>query len=131
MKKTFLLLLLLSSCEAFADFSGQWANDDSASSNYLMDLIETGDHISGRYCFVTNNGNRIDCTEQDDGNNITGTITNGKAYISFDSTFGGRGTAVLTLKDDNLICHFEDKTPFIEANMSVPDQIVMQKNLSQ
>lgn len=47
--------------------------------------------------------------------------------MSFDSTFGGTGKAFLIIKNDNLIYHIKDKQPFAEANMSVPDEIIMKK----
>lgn len=124
--RKYILLLLFISYGALAGFGGHWESDNKSSS-YIIDLVETGDHVSGKYCFITNNGNRIDCTEQSDNDNITGTIVNGKALISFDSTFGGKGTAILSIDGDKLIYHVEDKMPFIEANMSVPDRIIMSK----
>lgn len=123
----YLLALLFISFGTMACFGGHWESE-SKSGTYTIVLTETGDHASGKYCFITNNGNRIDCAEQDDEDNITGTIVNGKAQVSFDSTFGGAGKASFIIKKDGeLIYHIEDKKPFIEANMSVPDEITLKK----
>ena len=124
--KRCLYLLVIISFGTLASFDGIWISERESSS-FTIDLTETGDHISGKYCFITNNGNRIDCAEQDDEDNITGTIVNGKAQVSFDSTFGGTGKASFIIKDGELIYHIEDKKSFIEANMSVPDQIILKK----
>ncbi|NLS54065.1 hypothetical protein [Hafnia alvei] len=124
--KKYLFALLFISFGSMACFGGHWESE-SKTSTFTIDLTETGNHISGKYCFITNNGNRIDCSEQDDDDNIRGTVTNGKAQVSFDSTFGGTGKASLIIKNDDLIYYIKDKKPFVEENMSVPDKIVMKK----
>ncbi|MFI8418640.1 hypothetical protein ACQKDS_19770 [Serratia sp. NPDC078593] len=122
----FYSLLLMMLFYTLADFGGGWVSEGK-SSTYTVHLTEVGNHIFGKYCFITNNGNRIDCAKQDDDDNIAGDIFDRHAQISFDSTFGGAGKAVLTPKEDNLIYHFTDKSPFVYANMSVPDEIVMKR----
>lgn len=109
-----------------ASMTGHWENVDS-SSTFTIDLVQTENHVSGKYCFITNNGNRIDCAEKDDDDNIKGEIKNGEAKIQFESTFGGDGTATAKMSKNRLIYTIEDKAPFVQANMSVPDKIELSK----
>lgn len=106
--RKYLFSLLFISFGSMAHFGGHWQSE-SKSGTSTIDSNETGDHVSGKYCFITNNGNRIDCAEQDDEDNITGTIVNGQAKESFDSAYGGKGKASFIIKDGELIFHIEDK----------------------
>lgn len=83
--------------------------------------------MTGKYCFITNNGNRIDCAEKDDDDNVHGVVKDGGADIKFESTFNGEGTASAEIKDNKLIYIIKDKAPFIQANMSVPEVIEFNK----
>lgn len=124
--KKLLVILLLISFSSMAGMTGHWEKV-SKSSSFIIDLVQSGEHVSGKYCFITNNGNRIDCPEKNDEDNISGTINNGVANIKFESTFGGSGVAVAKLNKNKLIYSIKNKTPFIEANMSVPDEIELGK----
>ncbi|WP_426448555.1 hypothetical protein [Siccibacter colletis] len=79
--------------------------------------------------FLTNNGNRIDCTDEDDIN-IIGVINNNIATVTFDSTFGGKSKATLTVINDSLTYSIKDKSPFVEANMSAPNEIIFNRVIS-
>ncbi|MDQ2256486.1 hypothetical protein [Enterobacter soli] len=65
--------------------------------------------------------------EQDDEDNISGSIKSGVANVQYESTFGGQGRATIELKDKKMIYIIDDKTPFIQANMSVPNKIQLTK----
>ncbi|MBW4927230.1 hypothetical protein KZW02_27255, partial [Klebsiella pneumoniae] len=67
-----LLFLLFISFHSMASFSGHWVNE-SESQSLTLDLFENGTHLTGKYCFITNDGNRIDCAEDND-RNINGII---------------------------------------------------------
>lgn len=106
--------------------TGHW-EQIGKSNSFTMDLFQTGNHVTGKYCFITNNGDRIDCAENDDDDNIHGDIKNGVADIKFESTFDGKGTASAEIKNNKLIYTIKDKTPFTQANMSVPTVIEFNK----
>jgi hypothetical protein len=126
--KNILLVLLFISFKLMANYSGHWGNNSNNSSLSLY-LTELDKSIVGRYCFITNNGNRIDCAE-DDEVNIKGEITSdNKVEVFFDSTFGGKGKATLHKQGEDLIFIIDDYSPFIKANMSV-SKIINFKNVS-
>ncbi|EPF6109374.1 hypothetical protein R2970_001854 [Enterobacter cloacae] len=123
MKK--LLLLVFISFHSMATFSGHWVDEDNSQS-LTLDLIESGTHLTGKYCFITNNGNRIDCAEGDE-ENINGVIKNNVGVVSFESTFGGTGEAILSVAKEILTYTIVDSTPFTNANMSMPKVIFFKK----
>lgn len=120
-----LLLLILTSFYSEAYFSGHWVNE-SNSQSLTLNLIEDSSHILGNYCFITNNGNRIDCSEGND-RNIDGVVKDNIGAVSFVSTFGSIGEATLSIKNDTLIYTITNYTPFISANMSVPKVIYFKR----
>lgn len=124
-----IILLLFVSFSALAGFSGHWGNHGD-SSDLTIELIEVRGHISGRYCFITNKGNRVDCAEEGDMN-TRGIINNNIATVTFMSTFGGTGKATLTINNDKLIFVLKDNKPFVEANMSVPAMIVFDRIITE
>lgn len=111
---------------SMANMTGHWESV-SKSSSFVLDMVQAGEHVSGKYCFITNNGNRIDCAEKDDVDNISGEIKNGVAVITFESTYGGEGKATAKVNNKNLTYTINDKSPFTQANMSVPDEIKFEK----
>lgn len=109
--------------------TGHWEKMGKSNS-FTMDLFQTGNHVTGKYCFITNNGNRIDCAEKDDDDdddNVHGYVIDGVADIKFESTFAGEGTASAEIKNNKLIYTIKDKTPFVQANMSLPTVIQFNK----
>jgi hypothetical protein len=66
-------------------------------STLTLQLAESGNRITGSYCYISQRGNRIDCPE-DDERNLSGTIAGNRANVEFNSSFGGRRTAVLEIK---------------------------------
>lgn len=124
--KKILLALLFASSSSMACMTGHWEEKDKSNS-FTIDLVQTGSHVTGKYCFITNNGNRIDCAEKDDDDNVHGDVKDGVADIKFESTFDGEGTASAEIKGNKLIYTIKDKAPFIQANMSVPEVIEFNK----
>jgi hypothetical protein len=124
MKNLFFLLFFVA-FHSIASFSGHWVND-SNSQSLTLDLIEKGNDVYGRYCFITNNGNRIDCAESGDVN-IKGVVKNNVGIVIFESIFGGSGKATLSIIDGILSYAINDYSPFVEANMSVPKVISFKK----
>jgi hypothetical protein len=62
-----------------------------------------GQKINGSYCYITQNANRIDCPT-DDENNLKGVITDNRANVIFNSSFGGeQGHAKLEVVGDKMI----------------------------
>ena len=123
--KQILLLLIFISFHSIASFSGHWVYENKSQS-LTLDLIEDGTHLTGKYCFITNNGNRIDCAE-DNGINIKGVIKNNVGVVFFESSFGGTGEATLSIEKDILIYTINNSTPFVDSNMSVPKVIFFKK----
>lgn len=83
--KKILLALLFASSSSMACMTGHWEKKDKSNS-FTIDLFQTGSHVTGKYCFITNNGNRIDCAEKDDDDNVHGVVKDGGADIKFEST---------------------------------------------
>ncbi|EFR2125007.1 hypothetical protein H0537_004180 [Salmonella enterica] len=76
--------------------------------------------------FITNHGNRIDCSEGND-RNINGVIKDNVGVVDFKSTFGGIGQATISIERDLLKYTITNPTPFVNANMSVPKVILFKK----
>lgn len=120
-----LLFVLFLSFHAMANFSGHWESE-GRSYSLTLDLIESGRDLTGRYCFITNNGSRIDCAGDGDVN-MHGLIKNNIAIVSFESTFGGVGKATLSISNGIITYTIDDYTPFVDANMSVPKVINLKR----
>lgn len=73
----------LFSSSSMACMTGRW-EQIGKSNSFTMDLFQTGNHVTGKYCFITNNGNRIDFAEKDDDDdNVHGDVKDGVADINF------------------------------------------------
>lgn len=80
---------------AESNFTGRWEGEDAGQSTLNLSLNQTGNVLTGTYCYITQAGNRIDCPV-DEEKNIHGLVKNGKAEIVFDSSFRGKnGRATL------------------------------------
>jgi hypothetical protein len=94
-------------------FSGEWEyveyvpGSAKPYSTFDIKLTQSRDGtIHGAYCFITQNGNRIDCDPDGVANNIIGHLTEDsrKAQVRFYSFFGAKGgEAELMRTDNNLI----------------------------
>ncbi|MCU5771748.1 hypothetical protein N5923_08760 [Erwiniaceae bacterium BAC15a-03b] len=100
--------LFLSSPALAQNYSGTWSgdiNDDDGSpySSLTLKLRQQGQQISGTYCYITQNGGRIDCPD-DETENLHGTVTAQSAVVNFDSSFGGKnGKSELRFNGDKLL----------------------------
>ncbi|MDF7659601.1 hypothetical protein PUG81_11515 [Erwiniaceae bacterium L1_54_6] len=121
---TLLISLFPFFCCASDMFSGHWSgadsNDDGTPySTLTLKIHQSGNRISGQYCFITQNGNRIDCPT-DDEENLHGVIKDNKAKVTFDSSFGGKGgVALLLLHDSKLSWHLKNEPQ--QGNFYAPD----------
>jgi len=109
---SYLILLytfLSPSSFALENFTGKWYgevfydNKKIPESTFELQLIQNLQKVSGRYCFITKYGNRIDCVN-DDEINIKG-VAQSKyiSLVTFNSSFGGKdGKAKLTIEGDHL-----------------------------
>ncbi|WP_148669109.1 hypothetical protein [Burkholderia pyrrocinia] len=109
------VLMILKSGLAFANdqsFSGSWSFKEVVTgqskpySTFVVKINEDGaGNISGSYCFITRNGNRIDCSP-DGEHNISGRAEDrkNKALVNFYSFFGATGgVAEITLEGERLL----------------------------
>ncbi|MDI9764945.1 hypothetical protein QM327_00020 [Pantoea dispersa] len=112
-KACFFSMILLSFAApvwAAIDFNGEWSgavgNENSFDYSTLnIKLRQVDGKVVGRYCYITNSGNRIDCPDGDE-NNLHGVVKNNKANVKFDSVFGGEnGEAELTLNNNAMLWH--------------------------
>lgn len=125
--KKILFILAFISFHSMANFSGHWVNENDSQS-LTLDLVEDSTHLAGKYCFITNHGNRIDCSEGND-RNINGVIKDNVGVVDFKSTFGGIGQATISIERDLLKYTITNLTPFVNANMSVPKVILFKKTV--
>lgn len=108
---------------AESNFTGRWEGEDAGQSTLNLSLNQTGNVLTGTYCYITQAGNRIDCPG-DEENNIHGLVKNGKAEIKFDSSFGGKnGRATLELDGVKMKWHLI-KAP-VNGNYYAPDKYVL------
>lgn len=103
------------------DLSGCWGFDNKSSS-YDLSINEKDGKISGSYCFINSNGNKIDCDK--DASLINGKVSNDLAVVSF----GGSGKGKLEYKNGILILQMIDAKPFDDFNMHIPRKIKLSKS---
>ncbi|MFW7213780.1 hypothetical protein [Enterobacter sp. BNK-22] len=83
-------------------FDGVWTGGVGNDSTLTLQLAESGNRITGSYCYISQRGNRIDCPEEDE-RNLSGTIAGNRADVEFNSSFGGAGgRAVLEIKGSEM-----------------------------
>lgn len=89
-------------------FVGEWDwSSSSGTMTFSIDLKEKDGKIYGQYCAVAQNGNKIDC-DNEENNNIHGIVDDsGKSsFVNFHSFFGAKdGGAILRVVDGYLIWH--------------------------
>jgi hypothetical protein len=97
-------------------------------STLTLRLAESGNRITGSYCYISQKGNRIDCPE-DDERNLSGTIAGNRANIEFNSSFGGPGgRAVLAIKGSEM--EWRLVTPPQKGNDYAPLRYTLRKAAS-
>ncbi|MCC8172032.1 MAG: hypothetical protein LIP00_09680, partial [Parabacteroides sp.] len=116
MKKVFFLILLYSfvsvSCNKtpkagdtkINDFVGKWSYS-AEDETLTLDLELTKDNgIVGKYCNIACNGNRIDCSPEDE-KNVTGVFKTDTLYLKFSGFYdeSARGEAKLYKENDSCI----------------------------
>lgn len=106
-------------------FDGVWTGESGTDSTLTLRLVESGDRISGSYCYISQRGNRIDCPAEDE-RNLSGTIAGNRANVKFDSTFGGvDGQAVLEINASKM--EWRLVTPPQKGNYYAPLRYTLNK----
>lgn len=109
-------------------FDGEWDGEVENDSSLTLRLAESGNHITGSYCYISQKGNRIDCPE-DDKRNLSGTIAGNHANVEFNSSFGGvGGRAVLEIKGREM--EWRLVTPPQKGNYYAPLRYTLRKAAS-
>ncbi len=97
-----LAILLLTGCgsapaQPAADFTGHW---EGLSSNFILDLTQTGGQLQGSHSAVAQQGNKIDSLDKSLEGNIKGQV----ATVKFQSSFStNSGEAQISFIDPNTI----------------------------
>ncbi|WP_423394961.1 hypothetical protein [Burkholderia sp. LMG 21824] len=116
-------------------FVGEWDwSNSSGTMTFSIDLKKQGGRIYGQYCAVAQNGNKIDCDDEESPN-IDGVIGgDGKsAVVNFNSFFGAKnGEAFLRMVGGRLIWHVvrnpsEGEFYAPKDAILVPHQFMMKK----
>lgn len=123
MKLIFVIVSFIFSLSVYADVTGQWECNTCGETSVKLTLNEKDRNVSGSYCFISNNGNRIDC----DGNNISGEINGNIAKIKFVNSWGDVGKANLTIDQENITWHTDDGSPFLHADMAMPVSFTLRR----
>lgn len=93
-------------------FLGEWDwNDAPSTTTFSIDIKQHGNELIGQYCAVAQNGNKIDCDDEENPN-IDGVVDSaGKsAIVSFSSFFGAKnGRATIKISGGHLIWHIVKK----------------------
>lgn len=121
MKNLFFISILLSFNAFSINLSGCWKSE-SSSATYDLTIHEMNHKLSGSYCFINANGNRIDCDK--DSSLINGSVSNGIGVISF----GGGGKGQLSYDNNHLTLKIIDPKPFEDFNMHLPTEIILSKS---
>ncbi|MDO2449375.1 MULTISPECIES: hypothetical protein [Enterobacter] len=109
-------------------FDGGWAGGAGDDSTLTLRLAESGNRITGSYCYISRRGNRIDCPENDE-RNLSGTIAGNRASVAFNSSFGGAGgRAVLEIKGSEM--EWRLVTPPQKGNDYAPQRYTLRKAAS-
>ena len=94
----YLFLMPLAFPDASETFEGNWFWEGK-NGNFSLELHQHGKKLTGVYCSIGDNGNRIDCSENPADRNIKGEVHGNKAELIF-STFYGAGMG--NTPEDNL-----------------------------
>lgn len=100
------LMAFSQSIYATEAYKGQWSGeevvDGVTASTLTLDISQKGKVLQGQYCYVTQQGNRIDCPDKDTIN-LHGEVDGKSSIIYFDSSFGAKnGSARITLDDKKM-----------------------------
>ncbi len=134
-----LMLFGLSACNANAtslakpqSFTGTWKHVSAQSragkpfSQFILYLSTKGNKISGRYCYITHFGSRIDCPA-DTRQNVSGNLSsNSQATITFYSPYNhSKGRATLQLAQNSI--HWVTTAQPATNKLHLPNQISLTK----
>ncbi|MFZ4835074.1 hypothetical protein [Rouxiella sp. Mn2063] len=127
----FVMILFVSFfSQAKSLFIGEWANNSHPEkpNDISMKIWLTEDKglVKGRYCLIYENGNRIDCSN-DNAENIHGVLNRqGIALLNFDSWFGEKhGKAEFSVNGD--YAHWHLLSPPVNSDHYFPKDIELKK----
>ncbi len=136
MKNILLMIFILFplAVNATATFSGTWGGEEVGSEGELPNTSfslwfhQDGKELSGGYCFVTQRGNRTDCSV-DNEISIRGQVMNNQvAKVRINPYFGGPGgVALLSIHDNEL--DWKLKSPLRNERFYIPDEYKLKKQL--
>ncbi|WP_298319557.1 hypothetical protein [uncultured Aquimarina sp.] len=108
--------------EVEISFLGKWENIDQTSRIFTINLFKKDSKIVGNYCSITNNGNKIDCSV-DDEQNLKAIIVDSILKVEFYSFFGGtNGVSEIELENENIIWTIV-KSPVGEFHCPMKDRL--------
>lgn len=102
--------VLIFSAPSRQEFSGDWIWLVAPKSRtFSIKLRQTGRDVRGQYCAIVQNGNRIDCDDEENPNIYGVTNSSGTAAIvEFSSFFGAtKGKSQLKVVKGQLVWHVE------------------------
>lgn len=129
MKKIILVLFylianIISGQEKQANITGTWSYETSYT-DLSIDITQKKSSIEGNICSFMQNGNRIDCG---DNNNLKGLISNNIIHCVFQSFYGGgTGKATITILPDGKLKWEITQKP--KGEYYIPDKAVLNKSL--
>jgi len=100
----------------YAKFAGDWSAKKSGTgataATFELHLEVNGISVKGYYCSVVQGGNKIDCSDDKTVNNISGTIKQDAAFISFTGLYDEKATgeAKLYFSGDSLVWELTKST---------------------
>jgi hypothetical protein len=87
---------------------GKWKwVDESQTQSFDMQIKQDGNQLVGNYCDIARNGNKIDCSEDEDHVSFTFPVTNANKFdFTFLSEFAsGKGDAEITYDGTYITWH--------------------------
>jgi|GEM_PF-2439882 len=116
------------------DFIGVWEyidnpNDENIPNGiFTIEIQKKKDKLIGKYCAITQKGNRIDCSPEEEYN-FDINFNNNQLYIDFYSFFGAKnGKSILKIKEDKLFWEILKKP---EGEYFSPEKAILIKKTAK
>ena len=113
------------------DFAGDWYYQFSSDQNpelnqrFILKLNQSKRVIKGRYCAISRNGNKIDCSKDKSAHNIKGKVKQDTAFVKFEGFYDktATGNAKLYFKTGQLVWKIYESSGEIYA----PNRAILNK----